>query len=178
MVDYKIIIAGFGGQGIVFAGSLLAYAGLLENKKVVGMVSYGVEVRGGTATSSTIIADDEIASPVIDEADIIIVLNQQSLNKYEDNVKKKAYLVVNTSLANREVKRNDIIIVNIDATNIANDLGDIKVANIVAIGALIKKSNILQLVNIKKALPSVLKGKQNLIEINEKALKKGAELCS
>lgn len=177
MVEHKIIIAGFGGQGVVLAGSLLANAALLENKKVVGIVSYGVEVRGGTANSTIMISDEEIASPVVGRPSIVIALNQPSLDKYKDMVEKNGFLVINTSLAN-EINNKNINIIKIDATKIANDLGNVKVANIVAIGALIKKSNILQLDNLKKVLPSVLKGKQDLIEINKRALEKGAELCT
>ena len=176
MTEYKIIISGFGGQGVVLAGSLLANAALLENKKVAGMISYGAEVRGGTANSTTIISDEDITSPVVDKPNIVIALNQPSLDKYKDNVEKNGFLVINTSLAD-EIESKDVNVVRIDATNIANELGNIRVANIVAVGALIKKSNILKLENAKKALPLVLKGKKELVEINEKALMKGVELA-
>ena len=159
MTEYKIIISGFGGQGVVLAGSLLANAALLENKKVAGMISYGAEVRGGTANSTTIISDEDITSPVVDKPNIVIALNQPSLDKYKDNVEKNGFLVINTSLAD-EIESKDVNVVRIDATNIANELGNIRVANIVAVGALIKKSNILKLENAKKALPLVLKGKK------------------
>ena len=175
-MEHKIIIAGFGGQGVVLAGSLLANAALLENKKVAGMISYGAEVRGGTANSSTIISDEEITSPVIDKPNMVIALNQPSLDKYKDNVEKNGFLVINTSLA-EEIENKDINIIRIDATNIANELGNVKTANIVAVGALIKKSKIFKLEDARKALPLVLKGKKELIEINEKALMKGVELA-
>ncbi len=176
MPEHKIIIAGFGGQGVVLAGSLLANAALLENKKVAGMISYGAEVRGGTANSATIISDEEIASPIVDKPNIVIALNQPSVDKYKDKIEKDGFLVINTSLA-EEIKNKDINIVKIDATRIASDLGNVKAANIVAVGALIKKTNILKLEDAKKALPLVLKGKQELVDINEKALMKGVELA-
>ena len=175
-MEHKIIISGFGGQGVVLAGSLLANAALLENKKVAGMISYGAEVRGGTANSTTIISDEEITSPIVDKPNMVIALNQPSLDKYKDNVEKNGFLVINTSLAD-EIESRDVNVVRIDATNIANELGNIRVANIVAVGALIKKSNILKLENAKKALPLVLKGKKELVDINEKALMKGVELA-
>jgi len=156
-MEHKIIIAGFGGQGVVLAGSLLANAALLENKKVAGMISYGAEVRGGTANSSTIISDEEITSPIIDKPNVVIALNQPSLDKYKDNVEKNGFLVINTSLAD-EIESKDVNVVRIDATNIANELGNIRVANIVAVGALIKKSNILKLENAKKALSKIHEG--------------------
>src|SRR3989344_4100624 len=99
MPEHKIIISGFGGQGVVLAGSLLANAALLENKKVAGMISYGAEVRGGTANSSTIISDEEIASPIIDKPNVVIALNQPSLDKYKGKIEKNGFLVINTSLA-------------------------------------------------------------------------------
>jgi len=176
MPEHKIIIAGFGGQGVVLAGSLLANAALLENKKVAGMISYGAEVRGGTANSSIIISDDEITYPIIDKPNVVIALNQPSLDKYKDKVEKNGFLVINTSLAEK-IENKDINIINIDATKIAGDLGNVKTANIVAIGALIKKSNILKLEDLKKALPLILKEKESLIQINEKALMKGVELA-
>ena len=175
-MEHKIIISGFGGQGVVLAGSLLANAALLENKKVAGMISYGAEVRGGTANSTTIISDEEITSPIVDKPNMVIALNQPSLDKYKGKIEKNGFLVINTSLAD-EIESRDVNVVRIDATNIANELGNVKVANIVAVGALIKKSNILRLEDAKKALPLVLKGKKELVEINEKALMKGAELA-
>lgn len=176
MPEHKIIISGFGGQGVVLAGSLLANAALLENKKVAGMISYGAEVRGGTANSTTIISDEEIASPVVDKPNMVIALNQPSLDKYKGKIEKNGFLVINTSLA-EEIESKDVNVVRIDATIIANELGNAKVANIVAVGALIKKSNILKLEDAKKALPLVLKGKEKLVGINEKALMKGVELA-
>ena len=176
MPEHKIIISGFGGQGVVLAGSLLANAALLENKKVAGMVSYGAEVRGGTANSAIIISDDEITYPIIDKPNVVIALNQPSLDKYKDKVEKNGFLVINTSLAEK-IENKNINIITIDATKIASDLGNVKTANIVAVGALIKKSNILKLEDARKALPLVLKGKEKLVEINEKALMKGVELA-
>lgn len=174
MTEHKIIISGFGGQGIVLAGNLLANAALIENKNTVGMVSYGAEVRGGTANSSTIISDSEISSPVIDKPNIVIALNQPSLDKYSGTIEKKGYLVINTSLA-KKMDNRDINTIPVPASEIAAKLGNIKAANMVAIGSLIKASKILDLNSVKEALQKVFGSKKNLIELNEKALDAGAE---
>ena len=167
-MEHKIIIAGFGGQGIVLAGSLLANAALIEEKNVAGMVSYGAEVRGGTATATVVISEDEISSPVIDKPTIIIAMNQPSLDKYKD---LGGHLVVNTSLAKLDDKKENIV--EIPATEIAQKLGNIKVTNLVVLGALLKKVSVVSLESAVKALPEVFKSKPNLVEINKKALKEG-----
>ena len=175
-MEQKIMIAGFGGQGVILAGNVLAQAALAENKKVAAMVSYGAEVRGGTANCTVIISDEEIASPVVDNPTIAIILNQPSLDKFENDVVKNGLIVLNSSLAGREVKMKDIQVLKIPATDLANELGNTRVANLILIGAFIKKTNILDLNKVIEILPkSFPKHKQDLIEINKKALMKGAE---
>ena len=178
-MEKKIIIAGFGGQGIVLAGNVLAQTALLENKNVAAMVSYGAEMRGGAAYCTIIIGDKEIASPVVDEPDIALILNQPSLDKFENQVVKNGLIVLNSSLIESEVKRNDLEVIKVPATDVANKLGNVKVANLVLLGAFIKKTNILDLNNILENLDKFFpKNKLDLIEINKRALKQGAELCS
>lgn len=177
MQEEKIIIAGFGGQGVVLAGNVLAQAALIENKNVAAMVSYGAEVRGGTANCTLIISDHEIASPVVENPTIAIILNQPSLDKFEGEVAKNGLIVLNSSLVQREVKRKDLQVIKIPATGIANELGNAKVANIVLVGAFIKKTNLLSLNTISANLNNFFpKSKQDLVEINKQALRKGAEL--
>jgi len=177
MQEQKIIIAGFGGQGVLLAGNVLAETALAENKNIAAMVSYGAEMRGGTAHCTVIIADHEIASPVVDNPTIAILLNQPSLDKFKDKVEKNGLIILNSSMVKREVNRNDIEVIKIPATDLANQLGNIRVANMVLIGAFIKKTNILNLNKVIETLPKAFpKRKQDLIEINIKALKKGAEL--
>ena len=176
---HKIIIAGFGGQGVVLAGNILARAAILENKHVTGMVAYGAEMRGGTAYSTVIISDQEIASPVVENPNIGIILNQPSLDKFEEDIEKNGTLVINSSLIERDVKRDDLKLIKIDSTKIADELGNIRVTNIVTLGALIKKTAMLKMESIEKAIEELFSEKKpELIEINKKALQKGAEQCS
>ncbi len=173
----KIIIAGFGGQGVILAGNVLAETALAENKNITAMVSYGAEMRGGTAHCTVTISDKEIASPIVDNPTTAIILNEPSLDKFEDKVEKNGLIVLNSSLVKREIKRDDIEIIKIPATDLANELGNVRIANSILIGAFIKKTNILNLNKVIETLPKAFpKRKQDLIEINIKALKKGAEL--
>ncbi len=176
--ETKIIIAGFGGQGTVLAGSILAKAAMFEGKNVTQMVSYGAEMRGGTANSTVIISDSAIASPVIDHPDIAIVLNQLSLDKFEDQIVDNGLVVLNSTLVSREVKRSDLDVVEVDATQIALGLGNIRVANIICLGAFIKKTDLLKTESITGAIEDLFSGKKTgLVEINKLALHRGKENC-
>src|SRR5512140_245202 len=128
--EKKIIIAGFGGQGIVLAGNLLARACIFENKCVTGMVAYGAEMRGGTANATIVISEDEIASPVVEVPEIGIILNQPSLDRYEDDMAKNGLMILNSSLVKRELRRKDLSAAKVEATHIAEELGNARVANI------------------------------------------------
>ena len=173
----EVIIAGFGGQGIMLIGRLLAYAGMIEDKKVAWMPSYGPEMRGGTANCTVIISSEEIASPVVHYPKSVIAMNEPSLDKFEETVQKDGLIVVNSSLVEREVNRNDVAVVRVPANDIANKLGNLKVANMVILGAYVKKLGLVKLETIFKVLEKTLTGpKQKLININKEALKLGAEL--
>ena len=173
----EVIIAGFGGQGVMLMGRLLAYAGMLEGKKVAWMPSYGPEMRGGTANCTVIVSSEEIASPVVHCPKCGIAMNEPSLDKFEDNVQKGGLILVNASLVKREVNRNDVTVVRVPANDIANKLGNLRVANIVVLGAYAKKSGVVKLETIFKVLEKTLTGpKQKLIDINKQALEQGAEL--
>jgi len=149
----EVIIAGFGGQGLMLMGRLLAYAGMLEGEKVAWMPSYGPEMRGGTANCTVIISPEEIASPVVHYPKSVIAMNGPSLDKFEETV------------------------VRVPANDIANKLGNLRVANMVVLGAYVKKSGVVKLETIFKVLEKTLTGpKQKLIDINKEALKQGAEL--
>lgn len=174
--ETKIVIAGFGGQGIVLAGNILARACVIEDKHVAGMASYGVEMRGGTANASVVISDSEIASPFVEKPEIAIILNQQSLDRFEPMVIKGGLIVVDSSMTTRKVKRDDIDVVSIPAADIARWLGNAKVANIIMLGAFIGKTGLLQLANIEKAIEELfVRKKAVLIKINKKALREGAK---
>ncbi len=176
--EAKIIIAGFGGQGVVLTGNLLARAGMAEDKHVTGMVSYGAEMRGGTANSTVVISDSDIASPFVVNPNIAIILNQPSLDKFEERLLPDGLVVINTSMISREVKRSDLEVVKIAATDIANKLGNVRVANIVSLGAFIKKSGLLKAESITQAIEELFASKKpELIEINKKAFQEGADNC-
>ncbi|MEA1939817.1 MAG: 2-oxoacid:acceptor oxidoreductase family protein [Candidatus Caldatribacteriota bacterium] len=172
----EVIIAGFGGQGLMLMGRLLAYAGMLEGKKVAWMPSYGPEMRGGTANCTVIISSEEIASPVVHCPKAVIAMNKPSLDKFESTVQKDGLIILNDSLIKQKVKRNDLKVVRVSANEIANKLGNLKVANMVALGAYVKKSGVVKMETIFKVLGKTLTGpKEKLIDINKNALKKGEE---
>ncbi|MDD5496620.1 MAG: 2-oxoacid:acceptor oxidoreductase family protein [Candidatus Omnitrophica bacterium] len=170
----EILCAGFGGQGIMFMGKLLAQVGLMAGKHVTWMPSYGAEVRGGTAYSMTKISDKEIASPIVSNPDILVVMNKPSLLKYEEKLKEKGILIMNKSLIDVKAKRKGIYIVSIPMTEMASKLGDIRCANMIAAGALIKRSKMFSLRTVVNALKEMLKGKEELFLMNKKALEKGS----
>jgi len=173
----RIIISGFGGQGVMLMGRLLAYAGMIEGKKVAWMPSYGPEMRGGTANCTVLISTEEIGSPIISHPKVLIAMNQPSLDKFEPNVSEDGLIVLNNSLIEREVKRNDVNVIRIPADNIADKLGNSRAANMVVLGAYVKKSGIVKMDTIFKALEKALAGRnKKLLELNKEALKQGAEL--
>ncbi len=167
-------LSGFGGQGVVSAGILLAYAGMLENKNVSFFPSYGAEMRGGTANCSVVISDEEVASPVVTQPDVAIVFNEPSFAKFEPLVKKSGILIVNTSLINSKSIRNDIKVVEIPLNEIADRLGNSKVINMIALGALSKITGAISHTSVQNAIPHVYKKlKPELIELNKKAVEEG-----
>lgn len=172
--ETKIVIAGFGGQGVVLAGNILARAAVIENKNVTGMVSYGVEMRGGTANSTVVISDEEIASPCIERPNAAMILNQPSLDKFEDALEPGSVVLLNSSLIDREMARNDIKTATVEATAIARELGNVRVANIVALGAFVKSTGVVKVESIEKAIRQLFAEKKpGLAEINIKALEQG-----
>lgn len=173
----RIIISGFGGQGVMLMGKLLAYAGMIEGKKVAWMPSYGPEMRGGTANCTVLISSNEIGSPIVSHPKILIVMNQPSLDKFESNVSEDGLIILNDSLIEREVKRNDVNVIKIPADDIADKLGNSRAANMVVLGAYVEQSGIVKMDTIFKALEKALAGRdKKLLELNKEALKQGAEL--
>ncbi|RLE07961.1 2-oxoacid:ferredoxin oxidoreductase subunit gamma [Candidatus Aerophobetes bacterium] len=172
-----LLIAGFGGQGIIFAGKLLAYAGLREGKEVVYFPSYGAEMRGGTANCTVIISTSPIASPIVSSPLNAIIMSQPSFLKFFPRVKKGGRVVLNTSLVRNELNRNDVEIIKVPANEIAEDLGSSRVANMVILGAWVKRSGVVLLDSLIQSLGEVLsKDKIDLLSLNERALRKGEEL--
>ncbi len=173
----EIIASGFGGQGALLLGQLLTYAGMIEGKNVSWFPSYGPEMRGGTANCNVIISDETVASPVVTEADAVIVLNKPSLDRFESSLKKGGKLFVNSSLIDRKAKRNDIEAYYIPANELAQQLGNAKVSNMIMLGAYVSASGIIKKESIMAGIKKYFgKTKPHLIEINDAAFDAGASL--
>lgn len=138
-MTHQIISAGFGGQGVLLLGQLVAYAGMAEGKNVSWLPSYGPEMRGGTANCCVVVSDEDVAARVVVEADSVIVMNRPSLEKYEKNVVPGGKLFINSSLIEDEPSRKDIEVYRVPASEIADELGNGRVANIVMLGAMLEK---------------------------------------
>lgn len=172
----RIIIAGAGGQGIMVLGKILAEAAMRENKYLTWFPSYGAEVRGGAAHCMVVISDRQISSPHIDKADILIVMNGPSLTRFKSRIRNRGLLIINASLAAKPTNKN-IDILSYPFTDIAASLGNIKIANVVALGCLIAHKKIVKAEAILNAISGLASGsKKNLIEINRKALREGMRL--
>jgi len=172
-----VIMSGFGGQGIISGGILLAYAGMIDGKHVTFFPAYGAEMRGGTANCSVVISSDEIASPVVAFPDSLLVMNEPSLTRFEPALRPNGMLMINTSLVSSRPKRNDIETIDVPANEIAEKLGSIKCANMVMLGAYAKKSGALSLEALKKSLPKVYpRAGQKILDMNTNAMQEGASL--
>jgi 2-oxoglutarate ferredoxin oxidoreductase subunit gamma len=173
----EIIIAGFGGQGVLSMGKILAYSGMMQNQEVSWMPSYGPEMRGGTANVTVILSDERISSPILNQFDTAIILNQQSMDKFENSVKTGGTLIYDSNGITRHPERNDINIFRIDAADEAAKLGLKKVFNMIVLGGYLKVKPLVEFENVilglKKSLPSRY---HHLIPDNEKAIKRGLEI--
>jgi 2-oxoglutarate ferredoxin oxidoreductase subunit gamma len=175
-MEERIACAGFGGQGVMAIGQMLTYASMIENRNVSWYPSYGPEMRGGTATCSVVVSDSAVGSPVVADASAAIVMNRPSLDKYEPLMKKGGKLFVNSSLTDREVERTDIDVYKIPANELANELGSLRVANMVMLGAFLEVTKLNSEDSIKEAFKAVFgEHRMNLWDLNQKALQKGAE---
>jgi 2-oxoglutarate ferredoxin oxidoreductase subunit gamma len=173
-MKYRIILAGFGGQGIIVGGKLLAYAAMKEGKEVTHYPSYGAEMRGGTCNCSVIISDKPISSPVISEPDIIVVLNKPSKDKFEPMILKNGKMLLNKSLIEEKTKRDDIKSFEVIATEIAEKSGSVKATNMAVLGAFSKITSIVSLQSLIDSLKDVFPNiNDKLLNINIKALKEG-----
>ena len=173
----EIIISGFGGQGVLSMGKILAYSGLMEGKEVTWMPAYGPEQRGGTANCTVIVADEEIASPVLSSYDVVIVLNQPSLEKFEPKVKKGGAIIYDSYGIMNPPTRKDIRVFRIDAMDTAAELGMTKVFNMIVLGGLLKICPMVSIESVLKGLRKTLPERHwNLIPMNEEAIRKGMEI--
>jgi len=172
-MNQEIVMAGFGGQGVMLIGQLTAYAGMLENKQVSWIPSYGPEMRGGTANCSVIVADEPIGSPIVTEANVLVALNLPSLDKFEAAVQPGGVLLINSSLIERGSTRTDIAVHRIPANDIANELGNAKTVNMIMLGALIAATETVGKEAVLQAFTKKFARKPQLIKINEAALERG-----
>ncbi|MBQ7986510.1 MAG: 2-oxoacid:acceptor oxidoreductase family protein [Clostridia bacterium] len=174
MSTFNILIAGFGGQGVLFAGKCLAYNGLTEGKQVSWLPSYGPEMRGGTASCSVILSDSPVGSPIVSNPNVLIALNLPSLDKYEPMAVPGAKIFVESSLIERKVERDDVEAFYIPATKMATDLGTPTLANMVILGKMIKETGVVGFDAIENGLKKVIPAKKaDMLELNLKALKAG-----
>jgi 2-oxoglutarate ferredoxin oxidoreductase subunit gamma len=171
MAVHKIIIAGFGGQGVMLIGQMLAYAGMLEGKEVTWMPSYGPEMRGGTANCTVIISDKEISSPVVSAATAVVAMNGPSLEKFEGFLIPEGDLFINTSIIDIPSTRTDAKIHEVDCSGLAMELKNDKVSNMVMMGAIARVTGVVSLESLEKVMEKIFQGKKaSLIPINMKAL--------
>ena len=174
----RIHMAGFGGQGILLIGKLVAHAAMLDDKEVTWMPAYGPEMRGGTANCTVCIDDEPITSPVVDKCEVLIAMNGPSLEKFEHMLVPGGDLFINTNLCPNPPKRTDINVHYVDSTKIAEEtFGSAKAANMVMLGALTECMNEIGLEDVISIMKHEMEKKPQLIEINEKAIRKGAELA-
>ncbi|MCP4713964.1 MAG: 2-oxoacid:ferredoxin oxidoreductase subunit gamma [Deltaproteobacteria bacterium] len=172
----KTIFSGFGGQGVLSTGQILARAAMLEDKYVTYLPSYGAEVRGGTANCTVTISDEEIASPIASEPEFVVALNQPSYLRFQNLLQSGGFLLYNASLVDAALSRGDIETLGVPITELATGLGNVKVANMVMLGAFIRVSNLLSYERILKNLSEILgAGKARLLKINQEAFTQGYE---
>jgi len=175
----SVIIAGFGGQGIMLMGKIIAEAAMFEGLNVTWLPSYGPEMRGGTANCTVIIGDEPIGSPVVDSPDVVVAMNIPSMIKFEEVLKKDGIMLINSSVIDREPTRKDIKIYKIDANKIADMVGNAKVLNMVTLGAFAKITGFIKIEAIGKALEETFASKnKKLVDLNLQAVENGMKLVT
>jgi 2-oxoglutarate ferredoxin oxidoreductase subunit gamma len=173
----EIIIAGFGGQGILSMGKIMAYSGMMQDMEVSWMPSYGPEMRGGTANVTVIISNERISSPIVRDFDTAIILNQQSMDKFESTVKPGGMLIYDGNGITRHPVRKDITIYCVDAAEEAAKMNSSKTFNMIVLGGFLKIKPIIKIENVIKGLKKSLPSRYHyLIPMNEKALQRGLEI--
>lgn len=170
----QVIFAGFGGQGILFSGKFLAYNGLIADKHVSWLPSYGPEMRGGTANCTVVLSDEPIGSPIVANPDVLVVMNNPSLEKYENAVKPGGIIVVDSALIDRKVTRTDVDVYYVPATKMAADEGITTLANMILVGKLMSKTDIVKFDDVDAVLDKLVSARhQDLKGFNRKALELG-----
>ena len=173
-MTYETIMAGFGGQGLLFSGKVLAHAALIENKELSWLPSYGPEMRGGTCNCSVIVSDEPVGSPIIAHPNVLMVMNEPSLDKFEDTVAPGGTIFVDSALIGRKVRRTDGDVVDIPATQMAKDMDALSLANMIILGAIVEKLRCVNPDTIETALRETISArKANLLDLNLKAVAAG-----
>ena len=176
MASHEIIIAGFGGQGLLFAGKVLAYGGLIESKEVSWLPSYGPEMRGGTANCNVILSDTPVGSPIVQHPDVLIVMNAPSLDKYESLVAPGGKIFVDSTLITRKVSREDVEVFYIPATQMASDMNASGLANMILLGAALRETSCISDETLRESLHQVIPArKADLFDVNMLAVQAGRE---
>ena len=172
----RFLIAGFGGQGLLFAGKFMAYKGMMEDKQVTWLPSYGPEMRGGTASCSVVISDEPVSSPIVENPDVLMVMNLPSLDKYEATVAPGGTIFVDSTLIERKVERTDVKVVYIPATRLASENNMASLANMILVGAILKELDQFDDEGINAALKKVVSARhQQMFDFNLKALEIGRD---
>ena len=174
MSTKQMLFSGFGGQGILFSGKFIAYKGLMEDKQVSWLPSYGPEMRGGTASCSVIVSDEPVGSPIVSNPDILMVMNLPSLDKYENTVPAGGKIFVDSTFIDRKVNRDDVEVYYIPATKMASDAGVPTLANMILLGKVIKETGVISLEGMRTMFEKIISAKrQNLIETNLTTIEMG-----
>ncbi|NMC33162.1 MAG: 2-oxoacid:ferredoxin oxidoreductase subunit gamma [Veillonellaceae bacterium] len=175
-MNKEMIFAGFGGQGVMLMGQILAYAGMLEGQQVSWFPAYGPEMRGGTANCSVIIGDEPVGTPIVTDPSVVVAMNLPSLDKFESALPAGGTLLINSSLIDRKPHRTDIKTYFIPCNDIAQELGNLKVANMVMVGAIIAASGVVDIDSVISVLAKkIFKNKPKVMPINEQAIRRGLE---
>jgi len=176
MASKNFLFSGFGGQGILFAGKFLAYKGLIDNKQVSWLPSYGPEMRGGTASCSVIVSDEPVGSPIVSNPDILIAMNLPSFDRYENAVKKGGMIFADSTLIERKAVRDDVTVYYIPATRLASENGMPTLANMIIIGKILKVLDDFNEESVRASLGKVISAKHaDMLEVNLKAMQIGAD---
>ncbi len=174
MATYSVVTAGFGGQGVLLMGKIIAEAAMHDGKNVTWLPAYGPEMRGGTANCTVVISDEDIASPIVDDPDAVIAMNIPSMLRFEKDIKDGGLLLVNSSVVDRNPTRKGIKIFKINANDVADEVGNMKTLNMVALGAFAKASGVVTFGSIKKSLEETMTGKKKMfLDVDVKAIQQG-----
>jgi 2-oxoglutarate ferredoxin oxidoreductase subunit gamma len=174
----KTVFSGFGGQGVLMMGYAFAVAAMMEDKEVTYLPSYGAEVRGGTANCTVAISDEEIASPIASSPEYVVVMNKPSLLAFQNRIQSGGILFVNSTMVDELPVRTDIEVVTVDAGKLAEQMGDMRAANMVMLGAFVRTTNLVGIEKVVDGLGEIFEGKKKVIEMNGQALKIGYDIIA